>query len=187
MVEDLLDIASSGLSLLTPHINRFNFKAWEQLNADRMVEVRAYVNNAEKFLTDAPDFDWHAILLNPHRPRLTILVPRDTLLSEVDIAGRFYEQLPRHSRRQSQIEDVKRQIQFYKVPSKSIEKQISRALVYDFSQGQMVQEESWSALGEKLLSQKRFSEFDNAWLYQLRSYRGHDLAYRNLVGIFRRP
>ena len=68
MVEDLLDIASRGLSLLTPHINRFNFKAWEELNADRMVEVRGYVNDAERFLADAPDFDWHAILLNSYRP-----------------------------------------------------------------------------------------------------------------------
>jgi hypothetical protein len=183
MVEDLLDIASSGLSLLTPHINRFNFKAWEELNADRMVEVRGYVNDAERFLADAPDFDWHAILLNSHRPPLTILVPGRTPLSELEIADTFYDQLPRYSRRQSHIEDVKRQIRFGKVSSKPIENQIKRALVYDFSQGQIIQEESWSALGVKVLNQKRFSQFDNAWLYKLSGHHGPDPASRNLVGI----
>jgi len=62
MVEDLLDFASSGLSLFTPHISRFNFAAWEELNAGRMFEVRAYVNDAERFLAvlirQAGDFGW---------------------------------------------------------------------------------------------------------------------------------
>jgi hypothetical protein len=183
MVEDLLDIASSGLSLLTPHINRFNFKAWEELNFDRMVEVRGYVDDTERFLADAPDFDWHAILLNSHRPTLTILVPGRTSVSELEIADRFYDQLPRYGRRQSDIEDVKRQIRFGKVRSKSTENQIKRALVYDFSQGQIIQEESWSALGVKILDQKRFSQFDNAWLYKLSVHREPDPISRNIVGI----
>ena len=182
MVEDLLNIASSGLSLLTPHINRFNFKAWEELNAGRMFEVRAYVDNIERFLADASHFDWLAILLNPHRPVLTIAVPGRTSLSEQDIADHFYEQIPLYARSKSQTGDVKRQIRFIKVRQKGPEKQINRALVYDFSLGQIVPEASWSALGKKLLSQKRFSQFDNAWLYQLKSSPGPN-SISNMVGI----
>lgn len=180
MLEDLLDIASSGLSLLSPHINQFNFKAWEELNADRMVEIRAYVNDAERFLEDAPDFDWHALLLNAHRPPLTILIPGGTSLSELEVADQFHGGL---TLRQSQAEDIKRQVRFAKVNSKSLENKIHRALVYDFSQGQIIQEESWSVLGSKILNQRRFSQFDNAWLYELRGHRGPDSGSRNLVGI----
>ncbi len=182
MVEDLLDIASSGLSLLTPHINRFNFAAWEALNAGRMSEVRAYVEDVDRFLADASHFDWLAILLNPHRPILSIAVPGRTPLSEQDIADRFYEQIPLYARSRSQMEDVKRQIRVIKARPKGLESRINRALVYDFSQGQIVQEASWSALGKKLLVQKRFSQFDNAWLYQLKSSPGPQ-STSNLVGI----
>ena len=148
-----------------------------------MVEVRGYVNDAERFLADAPDFDWLAILLNSHRPPLTIVVPGGTSPSELEIADQFYEQLPLYNRRQSDLEDVKRQIRFGKVSSRSTEDQIERALVYDFSLGQIIQEEIWSALGVKILNQRRFSQFDNAWLYKLSVHREADSASRKLVGI----
>ena len=83
MLEDLLDTAASGLSLLSPHINQFNFAAWEAANAGRMSEVRAYVDDAERFLADVANFDWLAILLNPHRPTITIAVPGRTSLSRI--------------------------------------------------------------------------------------------------------
>ena len=183
MVEDLLDIASSGLSLLTPHISRFNFTAWEELNAGRMFEVRAYVDDAERFLEDAPDFDWHAMLLNPHRPKLTVVVPGVTRYTEEEISNRFYELIPLYNRSQSQIEGVKKQINFVKLQSKSIESRINRALVYDFSHGQLVQELVWAALGSKLLKQKRFSQFDNVWLYELRSSQWRQQSVARIVGI----
>jgi hypothetical protein len=182
MLEDLLDTAASGLSLLTPHINRFNFAAWEAANAGRMFEVRAYVDDAERFLADAANFDWLAILLNPHRPTITIAVPGRTSLSELDIADRFHKQVPLYARSPSLIDDVKRQIKFIKVKPRKIENQVYRGLVYDFSRGQIVREEIWSALGKKLLSQKRYSEFDNVWLYKLKSYPDQPSA-SNLVGI----
>jgi len=77
---------------------------------------------------------------------------------------------------------VKRQIKFIKVKQKKIENQVYRGLVYDFSRGQIVQEEMWSARGKKLLSQKRFPEFDNVWLYKLKSYPGQP-SISSLVGI----
>lgn len=182
MLEDLLDTAANGLSLLSPHINRFNFAAWEAANAGRMSEVRAYVDDAERFLADVPNFDWLAILLNPHRPTITIAVPGRTSLSESDIADRFHKQVPHYARSPSLIDDVKRQIKFIKVKPKKIENQIYRGLIYDFSRGQIVQEEILSALGKKLLAQKRFHKFDNAWFYKLKSYPGQPSVF-NLVGI----
>ena len=182
MLEDLLDTTASGLSLLTPHINRFKFAAWEAANAGRMFEVRAYVDDAERFLADAANFDWLAILLNPHRPTITIAVPGRTSLSESDIADRFHKQIPLYARSSSLIEDVKRQIKFIRIKPRKIENQIYRGLVYDFSRGQIVREEIWTASGKKILSHKRFSEFDNVWLYKLKSCQDQHVA-SNLVGI----
>src|SRR5262249_35457353 len=144
------------------------FKAWEELNAHRMHEVRAYVDDAERFLDDAPDFDWHAILLNAHRPKLTVVTSASTALSEEELLAQFYNRIPLFNRIQSQLEGVKQQLKFIKVQSRSHEKELSRALVFDFSQGQLVEQTSWDTSGKKLLSQKRFYQFNNAWLYELR-------------------
>ncbi len=183
MIEDMLDMVSSGLALVTPHISRFKFKAWEELNAGRMYEVRAYVDDAERFLDDAPDFDWHAILLNTHRPKLTVVVPAATALSEQELAEGFYEQIPLYNRSQSQLEGVKRQIRFVRAGRGSSENAISRALVYDFSQGQLVQETSWTTLGKKLLGQKRYYQFNNAWLYELMPYDARIANVKNTIAI----
>ena len=51
MIGDILDMVSSGLSLVTPHISRFKFKAWEELNAGRMYEVRHTSTMRKNFLT----------------------------------------------------------------------------------------------------------------------------------------
>lgn len=172
MMEDMLDTVSSGLALVTPLISRFKFKAWERLNAGRMHEVRAYVDDVDRFLEDAPEFDWHSILLNSHRPRLSIMVPGKTSLSEEALAEQFYEQIPLYNRSESQLAGVKGQIRFKRIASKNSENDISRGLVYDFSQGQLVSEAIWQSPGKKLLNQKRFYQFNNAWLYELRSYGG---------------
>ncbi len=183
MIEDMLDTVASSLSLVTPHISRFKFKAWEELNAGRMYEVRAFVDDAERFLHDAPEFDWHAILRNSHHPKLTVIVPNGTALSERALADEFHAAIPAYNRRQSQLEEVKRQIRFVKVGNRTLENGINRALVYDFSQGQLVQEASWTALGKKIINQKRFYQFNNAWIYELRPYTGQAASFKNTIAI----
>ena len=148
-----------------------------------MFEVRAYVNDAERFLKDAPDFDWHAILLNPHRPKLTVVVPASARYTEDELTNQFYDLIPLYNRSQSQLEGVKRQINFIKAGPKTIENEIKRALTYDFSQGQLVQESAWATHGNKLLKQKRFSQFDNVWLYELRSNAWRQQSVTRIVGI----
>jgi hypothetical protein len=182
MIGDMLDMVSSGLSLVTPHISRFKFKAWEELNAGRMYEVRAYVDDAERFLEDAPDFDWHAILLNAHHPKLTVIVPGATALSEQELTEEFYKRLPLFNRSQTQLQGVKRQIRFVKAKHTS-ESGINRALVYDFSHGQLVQESSWATLGAGIVDQKRYNQFNNAWLYELRPYGSRAATVKNTIVI----
>jgi hypothetical protein len=178
MVQDIVDVLSTSLSLITPHISRFKFKAWEEMNAARMFEVRAYVNDVEKLLEDAPEFDWAAMLLNQNRPPLTIFVPHGASGTEEEMARRFYDQLPLFNRSQAQLAGVREQIRIVKVDAKTLQGDVARRLVYDFSMGQLVQQEVWNETGKRILNQKRYYQFDNVWLYELRQYLGDAASHK---------
>jgi hypothetical protein len=148
------------------------------MNAARMFEVRAYVNDVEKLLEDAPEFDWAAMLLNQNRPPLTIFVPHGASGTEEEMARRFYDQLPLFNRSQAQLAGVREQIRIVKVDAKTLQGDVARRLVYDFSMGQLVQQEVWNETGKRILNQKRYYQFDNVWLYELRQYLGDAASHK---------
>jgi transcriptional regulator with XRE-family HTH domain len=163
--EDVLEILESRLALFTPHIDRQNFKLFEERHASRILEIRAYVDDAGRFIDDAPNFDWSAILLNAHSPKLTIFIPSVASQGEDELAGRFVNGLP-FTKVQTEI--VRPRIAFVKVSS-GAQNDINRALVHDFARGRVVSDKIWKQFGEEILVEKKYTLFNNSWLYEMQS------------------
>ena len=134
MIEDMLDTVASSLSLVTPHISRFKFKAWEERTPAECTRYAPLSTMPKGFSTmrlNSIGMRSFATVIIP----TTAIVPNGTALSERALADEFHAAIPAYNRRQSQLEGVKRQTRFVKVGNKISGKRYKSRPRYRFLPG----------------------------------------------------
>lgn len=161
--EDLVDQMVRQLALIHPQINLPSFQTWEASNAHRFLEVRAFVDSAQRLLSDAQNFDWNGILNNRFRPKIHVFLSATDPM-EAEEAQREFRSKLKVSAKGSQT--IKENVIFRNFDSAS-ENEVRRRLIYDLAEERPISAKIWSEFGRAILDEKRFVQYNNIWLYSM--------------------